>query len=74
VGSEPRFGDQVADFDLEEGHSRWLTTLLLPEVAPIALVQAEGHNKEPAGAVLQRTLVEFNGKMVPPNRKGTIMS
>ena len=56
MGSEPRFGDQVADFGLEEGYSRWLTALSSPEGAPMALVQAEMHNGEPAIPVLEPDL------------------
>ena len=40
----------------------------------MALVQAEMHNGEPTNAVLQRTLVEFNGKVVPPDCKGAIVT
>ena len=74
MGSEPRFGDQLADFGLEEGYSRWLTVLSSLEGAPMAPVQVEMHNGEPADAVLQRTLEEFNGKMVLSDCEGTILT
>ena len=38
----------------------------------MALAQAEVRNGEPADDIMWRTLAKFNGKMVPPDGKGSI--
>ena len=49
-----------------------MTTFLSSEIGPMALAQAEARNGEPADDIMWRTLAEFNGKMVPPDGKGSI--
>lgn len=62
MDSESRFGSQVADSYLEEGHSCWSSALLPFEGATMVLEQTKMGNEKSANAVSQQTSVEPNEK------------